>query len=187
MCDDSGGVEAARRAAPSPAEGAAVDPITLEPVDEVVVTMLMDNSYDGLMTDMGPARRTSLAGTPMVPAPQFEQRTTYAGLLAEHGFSALVRVRRGARAHTLLFDTGISPEGLSTNAERLGVDAGAIEAVVLSHGHFDHTGGFPGLSRMLHGASLPLTVHPLVWTSRRFAMPGQIWGLPSPPAATPVR
>ena len=48
MCD-GGGAAAAQQSAPRPAEGTAVDPIALEPVDDVVVTMLMDNSYDGLM------------------------------------------------------------------------------------------------------------------------------------------
>jgi 7,8-dihydropterin-6-yl-methyl-4-(beta-D-ribofuranosyl)aminobenzene 5'-phosphate synthase len=177
---DGGGHQAARRSAPRPAEGTAVDPITLEPVDEVVVTMLMDNSYDGLMADLGPGRRARLDRLPTITAPQFEERLTYPGLLAEHGFSALVTVRRGGTSHTLLFDTGIAPDGLAINAERLGVDVGTIEAVVLSHGHLDHSGGFAGLSRLRTGASLPLTVHPLVWSHRRFAVPGEpTWELPT--------
>lgn len=180
MCDGGGSEAAARQSAPRPAEGPAVDPIALEPVDDVVVTMLMDNSYDGLMGDMGPARRSPLGRLPTVPAPQFEERRTYPGLLAEHGFSALVTVRRGERTHTLLFDTGLSPDGIALNAERLEVDAGAIEAVVLSHGHLDHAGGFASLSRMRHGRPPPLTVHPLVWSRRRFVTPGQPpWELPT--------
>ena len=35
---------------PRPAAGAAVDPIALEPVDEVVITTLVDNTYDALLT-----------------------------------------------------------------------------------------------------------------------------------------
>jgi 7,8-dihydropterin-6-yl-methyl-4-(beta-D-ribofuranosyl)aminobenzene 5'-phosphate synthase len=65
-------------------------------------------------------------------------------MLAEHGFSALVTVRRGDRSHTLLFDTGVSPDGMATNIERLSIEVADIEAVVLSHGHFDHAGGFAG-------------------------------------------
>ncbi|WP_091329085.1 MBL fold metallo-hydrolase [Geodermatophilus ruber] len=142
--------------------------------------MLMDNTYDGLMADLGPARRTPIARLPTVPAPQYEERRTYPGLVAEHGFSALVTVRRGGTTHVLLFDTGISPDGLAINTERLGVDVGTIEAVVLSHGHLDHAGGFAGLSRLRRGTSLPLAVHPLVWTHRRFAMPGAPeWVLPT--------
>jgi 7,8-dihydropterin-6-yl-methyl-4-(beta-D-ribofuranosyl)aminobenzene 5'-phosphate synthase len=179
VCDD-GGAAAAQRAAPRPAAGTAVDPISLQPVDEVVVTVLMDNSYDGLMADVGPGRRARLDRLPTIPAPHHEEQRTYPGLVAEHGFSALVTVRRGATTHTLLFDTGISPDGLATNAERLGIDVGTIEAVVLSHGHMDHTGGFVGLSRLRRGAALPLTVHPLVWSHRRFALPDQpAWELPT--------
>ena len=81
--------------------------------------------------------------------------------------------------HTLLFDTGVSPNGLADNLERLGIDAGAIEAVVLSHGHFDHAGGFPGLARLRRRQGLPITVHPLVWTKRRVVFPGRPeWQLP---------
>jgi 7,8-dihydropterin-6-yl-methyl-4-(beta-D-ribofuranosyl)aminobenzene 5'-phosphate synthase len=185
MCtDDNPGhahAEAEASAAmPRPVEGEAVDPIALEPVDEVVVTTLVDNSYDGLMVDMGPAKRRPMARTPSVPAGLFEEGATVPGMVAEHGFSALVSVRRGERTHTLLFDTGVSPGGMADNMERLALDATAIETVVLSHGHFDHAGGFEGLARLRGRAGVPLTVHPLVWTHRRLALPGrEPWALPT--------
>jgi 7,8-dihydropterin-6-yl-methyl-4-(beta-D-ribofuranosyl)aminobenzene 5'-phosphate synthase len=161
-------------------EGTAVDPIALDPVDEVVVTMLVDNSYDALMGNMGPARRPSMGRLPAVPDAVFEGGTTVPGLLAEHGFSALVSLRRGQERHTLLFDTGVSPDGMATNLERLEIDAGTIEAVVLSHGHFDHAGGFAGLARLRRGSGLPIALHPLVWTHRRIALPGsRAWELPT--------
>ncbi len=148
-------------------------------MDEVVITTLVDNSYDGLMVDMGPAQRMSMARTPPVPAAQFEAGTTVPGMVAEHGFSALVTTRTGDRTHTLLFDTGVSPDGMATNMERLGTDVSAIEAVVLSHGHFDHAGGFAGLARLRRRHGVPLTIHPLVWTRRRLAVPGRpAWELP---------
>ena len=164
---------------PRAIEGEAVDPIALEPLDELSVTTLVDNSYDGLMVDMGPARRAAMAQTPPVPAPQFEQGVTVSGLVAGHGFAALVTARRANDTHTLLFDTGVSPNGLGDNLERLGIDSGAIEAVVLSHGHFDHAGGFAGLARLRRRQGLPITLHPLVWTRRRVAFPGRPeWQLP---------
>jgi 7,8-dihydropterin-6-yl-methyl-4-(beta-D-ribofuranosyl)aminobenzene 5'-phosphate synthase len=167
-------------AAPRAIEGDAVDPIAIEPVDEVVITTLVDNSYDGLMADVGPARRAPMGRTPRVPAPQFVGGETVCGLVAEHGFAALVTTRRGDRSHTLLFDTGVSPNGLADNIERLELDPAAIEAVVLSHGHFDHAGGFPGLARLRRRERLPITVHPLVWTARRVVLPGRpAWELPS--------
>jgi 7,8-dihydropterin-6-yl-methyl-4-(beta-D-ribofuranosyl)aminobenzene 5'-phosphate synthase len=185
MCTDGHALDrdpgpAVVAAAPRAAEGGAVDPIALAPVDEVTIMTLVDNSYDGLMADMGPARRRPMARTPRVPAPHFEDGETVPGLVAEHGFSALVTVRRGERTHTLVFDTGVSPDGMAANMERLGVDAGGIEAVVLSHGHFDHAGGFPGLARLRGRSGVPLTVHPLVWSHRRVAVGGGAhWQLPT--------
>jgi 7,8-dihydropterin-6-yl-methyl-4-(beta-D-ribofuranosyl)aminobenzene 5'-phosphate synthase len=168
------------QAMPRPAEGVAADPIALAPVDELVITTLVDNSYDALLRDDGPARRRSFGDVPPVKAPLFEEGATSPGLVAEHGFAALVTVRRGDHSHTLLFDTGISPDGMGTNMERLGIDAADIEGVVLSHGHFDHAGGFDGLARLRGRSGLPLTVHPLVWTHRRLAFPGRDpWVLPT--------
>ena len=56
-------------AAPRVIEGDAVDPVAIEPFDEVMITALVDNSYDGLLTDMGPARRAAMGRTPRVSAP----------------------------------------------------------------------------------------------------------------------
>jgi 7,8-dihydropterin-6-yl-methyl-4-(beta-D-ribofuranosyl)aminobenzene 5'-phosphate synthase len=144
-----------------------VDPIALEPVDEVVVTTLVDNVFDGLLAGAGGVVRAPLTSG-LVSAAQFEGGRTTAGLRAEHGFSALVTVRRGTTTTTLLFDTGISPDGMTVNADRLGLDLRDVRGVVLSHGHFDHAGGLAGLARR----GLPMTVHPLVWTRRRLAVPG---------------
>ena len=65
-------------------------------------------------------------------------------LVAEHGFSALVTVRKGQAEHRILFDAGVSPDGVVENMRRLDIDPGSIEAIVCSHGHFDHTGGIEG-------------------------------------------
>ena len=172
MCDDHGhDHHEALHSAPRPVEGDAVDPIWLEPVDEVIVTMLMDNSYDGLLADTGPATRNGLVKTPATPSAVMLDGETKPGLIAEHGFSALVTVRTGNRAHTLLFDTGVSPNGMADNMERLGVDATDIEAVVLSHGHFDHAGGLEGLTKLRRRHGLPIVVHPMLWSRRRLAIP----------------
>jgi 7,8-dihydropterin-6-yl-methyl-4-(beta-D-ribofuranosyl)aminobenzene 5'-phosphate synthase len=58
------------------------------------------------------------------------------------------------------------------------VDWGAVQGVVLSHGHFDHAGGFAGLAAAT--SSLPVTVHPGIWTQRRLAPPGaEPWLMPT--------
>ncbi len=58
------------------------------------------------------------------------------GLLAEHGLALSLRVGET----TLLFDTG-GGETLLLNAQALGIDLRSILTIVLSHGHYDHTGG----------------------------------------------
>ncbi|MGY5117330.1 MBL fold metallo-hydrolase [Streptomyces sp. 900105755] len=171
MCDDHGHPAAeAAWSAPRVAEGPAVDPVTLPEVDEVTVTTMVDNTFDALLASAEGVTRAPV-GTGRTAAPQFAGGETVAGLRAEHGFSALVTVRTGNASSTLLFDTGASPDALAVNAERLGVDVGGLQGVVLSHGHFDHAGGFDGLARLRGRSGLPLTLHPAVWTRRRLELP----------------
>jgi 7,8-dihydropterin-6-yl-methyl-4-(beta-D-ribofuranosyl)aminobenzene 5'-phosphate synthase len=172
MCVMPAGSQQVVSAIPRPATGPAVDPVALEPVDEVVITTLVDNVYDALLTSDERVTRVPWAvGT--ARAPQFESGSTNVGLMAEHGFSALVSVRRGSTTTTLLFDTGLSPDAMVTNAGRLGLDLSGIQAVILSHGHFDHAGGLAGLAGKGGRRSLPMVVHPLIWTRRRLAVPGR--------------
>jgi 7,8-dihydropterin-6-yl-methyl-4-(beta-D-ribofuranosyl)aminobenzene 5'-phosphate synthase len=146
--------------------------VSLPEVDEVTITTLVDNVFDGLLPSGRTVTRPSLGTTGRVPAPQFVAGQTVPGLRAEHGFSALVTAWRGDQSTTVLFDTGVSPDGLAVNAGFLEVGLGDVQGVVLSHGHFDHAGGFPGLARLRGRAGLPLTLHPAVWTRRRLAPPG---------------
>jgi 7,8-dihydropterin-6-yl-methyl-4-(beta-D-ribofuranosyl)aminobenzene 5'-phosphate synthase len=94
-------------------------------------------------------------------------------LRAEHGFAALVTFTRGGQERRLLFDTGISPDGLVENMRRLELSPHDVEAIVLSHGHFDHVGGMEGLVRELGTAELPVFLHPEAWNRRRIALPGR--------------
>src|ERR1700757_5299166 len=84
----------------------------LEPVDAVTVTTLMDNLTDVFMPDQGPARRP--AGGPRARRPMriMEDGDGPDSLVAEHGFSALVTVTKDGSEHHVLFDAGVSPEGM---------------------------------------------------------------------------
>jgi 7,8-dihydropterin-6-yl-methyl-4-(beta-D-ribofuranosyl)aminobenzene 5'-phosphate synthase len=66
------------------------------------------------------------------------QPGAHRGLTHEHGLSFLIE--RGDT--TILFDTGQSGEFIE-NAFLLGKDLSRVEHVVISHGHYDHTNGFP--------------------------------------------
>jgi len=116
---------------------------------------------------------------PVVEAPLLESGQFMDPPVAEHGLSFLVSVTSGDTRRTLLFDTGSSVDTLAHNLRALGVDAAEIEAIVLSHGHFDHTMGLNGLARKLHPLP-PLVVHPDVWLRRRVVIPGrEPWELPT--------
>ena len=147
--------------------------IDLEPVDEVVVTTLMDNVTDNLMTDQGPARRFGRGRGPHRPSATTIDGQVPDALIAEHGFSVLVTVTKAGHEHTFLFDAGTSPDGVTENMRRLGIDPSLIEAIVCSHGHFDHTAGIDGLIRVLGRTNLPVLIHPHFWRRRRLQLPGR--------------
>jgi len=146
--------------------------IVLEPVDSVVVTTLMDNVTDIFMPDQGPARRVAPGRGPWRRSAVMEGAQVPEALVAEHGFSVLVTVTRAGREHRFLFDAGTSPDGVAENMRRLDIDPGSIEAIVCSHGHFDHTTGIDGLIRAVGRANLPVLIHPHFWRRRRVVLPG---------------
>ena len=177
---------------PSTARGAFVvpidigayagEPIPLEPVERVSITTVVDNVSDMLAADSGPAHRRPLARWPWRDAPTTVEGRVPDGPKAEHGFSALVEVTRaGGSVHRLLFDTGVTPDGMVENMRRMDLDPGGVEAVVCSHGHFDHTTGLDGFARAVGRANLPVVIHPEFWSKRRIALPGrEPWELPTP-------
>lgn len=72
-------------------------------------------------------------------------------LIPEHGLSLLIETKR----HRLLMDTGPSPHTWE-NAARLGVDLSSVDTVILSHGHYDHTGGVMSLAETHPGLTVYL-------------------------------
>ena len=89
---------------------------------------------------------------------------------AAHGLACAVTVWRGDTAHTLLFDTGPDDSVLGRNVERLGFDMGGIESIVLSHGHWDHSGAMLLALEMIQlsngGRPVPTYMHPGMYRSR---------------------
>jgi 7,8-dihydropterin-6-yl-methyl-4-(beta-D-ribofuranosyl)aminobenzene 5'-phosphate synthase len=151
--------------------------IELEPVESVRVTILMDNVTDPLLPDQASVTRVTWPKALADSAPHLRADFAVDGtvpdpLLAEPGFSALVRVEKDGRQRTLLFDTGVTPNGAVENMRRLGLSLRDVEVIVLSHGHWDHVTGMGGIVRELGRAELPVLIHPEFWSRRRISFPG---------------
>ena len=80
--------------------------------------------------------------------------------VAEHGFSILVE-HEGKK---ILFDTGWS-SAVVANLSLLGVHPSAIDMVVVSHGHYDHTGGLYFVLQHA-GKKMPIYAHPNIFQPR---------------------
>ncbi|MDH5696691.1 MAG: MBL fold metallo-hydrolase, partial [Dehalococcoidia bacterium] len=80
--------------------------------------------------------------------------------LGEWGLSVLVETDE----MNILFDTG---QSISTthNADILGIDLSKIDKIVLSHGHFDHTGGLRQVLRKI-GKGIEIIAHPNIWQAK---------------------
>lgn len=82
------------------------------------------------------------------------------GLIGEHGISFYIETTDGRK---ILFDTG-QGLALSHNAEKLSIDLKEIDTVVLSHGHYDHTGGLASLIKC--NTDFTLIAHPDVFSDK---------------------
>lgn len=107
--------------------------VPLPPVDRVSVTTVIDNAIDVLRPDEKVARRWSIPRARKI-----------ADLRAEHGLAHHVEVARGRDTIRIAFDFGLTAGAMTHNFRELGLDAGALDALALSHGHLDHFGGLLG-------------------------------------------
>jgi 7,8-dihydropterin-6-yl-methyl-4-(beta-D-ribofuranosyl)aminobenzene 5'-phosphate synthase len=137
---------------------------------------------EGLVRRWGPVGASGGA-LPVMPTELVEGGKTSDFLRAEHGFSALVELRARDRVRRVLFDAGVSPDGLMANLDRLAISPDTFEAVVLSHGHFDHVMGLDGIAHRMGRRNMPLLLHPDFWTRRRIVAPSGAWEIPVPSRA----
>ncbi|HDS16307.1 MAG TPA: MBL fold metallo-hydrolase [Proteobacteria bacterium] len=81
------------------------------------------------------------------------------GGVGEHGFSCFIETGQG----NYLFDTG-QGLGISGNALALKKDLASLRAIMISHGHYDHTGGLPQVLRQC--GRIPVYAHPEIFIER---------------------
>lgn len=131
----------------------------LRTVDKIEILTLQDNYIE----------MTALDGNAIISrAAPLKEGEIRVSILAEHGFSALVKATTNDKTHTLLFDFGFSENGAAQNASTLGVDMTEVEAAALSHGHSDHTGGMEKLVALIGKHDIPFIVHPAAFKSPRY-------------------
>jgi 7,8-dihydropterin-6-yl-methyl-4-(beta-D-ribofuranosyl)aminobenzene 5'-phosphate synthase len=137
------------------------DQVTLLPVDAADVTILVDNTIDILLPSTEAAQRAPLVW-------DWSEREQ---LVAEHGYALLLTVHRDGRAESILYDAGLGRNSVLHNMDVLGVQAGDLRAVALSHGHADHHGGLEGMFQRIGRRGMPLVLHPDVWRDRKIVFP----------------
>ena len=81
-----------------------------------------------------------------------ENKTDKSGIIAEHGLSIYIE----AQGKKILFDAG-DTNLYAANAANMGIDLSAVDFAVVSHGHHDHTGGFPMFHQINPNA--PIYIH----------------------------
>lgn len=174
-----------------------------EPLDELTLTVVVDNGTDTLssVADGVPQQPEAMGHVlrrEPVALPHGEEGVDVFGHLcvACHGFSVVATGRRGEEEHTVLFDAGPYGDVWLDNAHRLGVDLAAVEAVFLSHWHWDHSGALPpavaaiAAARREAGLDDPVVVdlHPDRPDQRGTGAPGRrMVLLPPEPAIDDIR
>jgi 7,8-dihydropterin-6-yl-methyl-4-(beta-D-ribofuranosyl)aminobenzene 5'-phosphate synthase len=132
---------------------AADTPFAIPAIDSLDIQVLVDNATFGpfLSDETRPGLRIQRSSGR--PSPQMSRHA----LMAEFGLSLLARSRSGAQSRAIMVDFGYSPEVMANNLALLGIDTKELDAAVLSHGHLDHYGGFPGV----FGGNVPAKHLPL--------------------------
>lgn len=134
-------------------------------VDGLEVLSLVDNSVDFFST-IDKREVQSFRQWTTKRYGQAWVRTNSELPLAEHGFSMLIHVFSEGKTVSVLFDTGVSAEGIVENAKRMGLDLSEVEYVILSHGHYDHFGGLISAVKIINKANLPLIIHEDMFKTR---------------------
>lgn len=127
-----------------------VDRLAVRIVTDNIVIQFVPTEKRGSMTI---ERRTGGNTRPDAPP--------YAALNAEWGLAMHAESQAAGETRNVLVDFGYTAETLNNNMSILKVDPSAFDAMVLSHGHYDHFGGMVGFLKANKGrlkARLPFYV-----------------------------
>ena len=157
-------------------------------VDQLEVLVLVDNATDSLSTNPNAAVPE---WTGLLTRGRLRLLSGRGTCCAHHGLSLLITAHVGSARRTLLFDAGPEAATFLRNTDILGVDFSAVEAVVLSHGHWDHAGGLVAAIEAVSKArrnKVDCFVHPGMFAGRGLQRPNKevlkFESVPDPAALT---
>jgi 7,8-dihydropterin-6-yl-methyl-4-(beta-D-ribofuranosyl)aminobenzene 5'-phosphate synthase len=120
-----------------PLTAGAAAPMRVSALEGVEITVVADGTAGGFGVPI------ALDGFTLTPTPRLQDYR--AAFRAEWSYGLLARARSDAREQRVLIDFGYAPESYSNNLALLGIDPADVDAMVLSHGHYDHFGGLEAL------------------------------------------
>lgn len=131
------------------------DKLTSVPtVDSLTIRVITDSSYDTPRVGTSKWVKTRRAG---LVSPKDVRKTLH----SEWGLALALESRIGTDSRQILLDFGYTPNAYLNNMEILGVDGAKTQAMIASHGHFDHFGGMIGFLEKFRDkmpADLPLYI-----------------------------
>ncbi len=136
-----------------------VAPRPFQEVKKLSITVVTDNYSDALRPD-------PVMGTRHRSAPG-------ASIHAEHGLSYFIQTSTSSGTCAFMFDYGVDAGGVLNNIGLLNIDLARLDALGLSHGHFDHWGALLGILRE-HRSTMPKDTPLYVGQeafSHRYALP----------------
>ena len=154
-------------------------------VDRLEVLVVVDNVTDSLSSNSNVAVSE---WTGLLTAGRLRLLSGPCTCCAHHGLSLLITAYVGNAKRTVLFDTGPEAATFLRNADILGVDFSAVEATVLSHGHWDHGGGLVAAIEKTYKARnrqrVDCLMHPGMFAERALQRPnGELLKFESVPTA----
>jgi 7,8-dihydropterin-6-yl-methyl-4-(beta-D-ribofuranosyl)aminobenzene 5'-phosphate synthase len=116
-------------------------PADLKPVavDSLIVDVLSDDVSDTYVSKTT-FSESELSNVVKAGAKVISGETL---LVANLGYGLRLRTKVGSTEHVLLFDTGTEGQAFLHNCKAMGVDLGGVEAIAITHGHWDHMGALP--------------------------------------------
>lgn len=141
---------------------------SLKPVDSLTVDVLSDNVSDTYVSKTAFAR-SEVDNIVSAGASVISGETL---LVANLGYGLRLRCATAAAEHVVLFDTGTEGSAFLRNCANLGVDFGEVEAIAITHGHWDHMGALIDAVDAVVGRRGEVSVHvnPLMFRQRGVAL-----------------